>query len=229
MKARVARAAGGRPASAGSRPRASSPRLRVLLTGATGFLGKEILAQAAADPHVEEVVCGRPPGDDPRPQDEGGREGALRPRAGRAPARSGCTSPARRRGSSASWRGTSRSRASASPPRELERLATTLTHVIHCAASVSFDDTYENSFRANVLGCRNALAFSQAPAGAPGSPFVSPRGDRDLVHPRPAQALDRPGGRARLPRGTSTTTSTSSRRPWPRSRPTGPWSRTACG
>ncbi len=33
------------------------PRLRVLLTGATGFLGKELLAQAADHPHVSEVVC----------------------------------------------------------------------------------------------------------------------------------------------------------------------------
>ena len=33
------------------------PRLRVLLTGATGFLGKEVLVQAAGDPHVAEVVC----------------------------------------------------------------------------------------------------------------------------------------------------------------------------
>ncbi|RPH42053.1 MAG: hypothetical protein EHM91_09675, partial [Planctomycetota bacterium] len=33
------------------------PRFRVLLTGATGFLGKEILAQAADHPHVAEVVC----------------------------------------------------------------------------------------------------------------------------------------------------------------------------
>ncbi len=32
------------------------PRLRVLLTGATGFVGKEFLAQAASHPYVEEVV-----------------------------------------------------------------------------------------------------------------------------------------------------------------------------
>ena len=56
---------------------------------------------------------------------------------------------------------------------ELERLRGTLTHVVHCAASVSFDDTYESSFRANVLGCRNALAFSKALQAAPGSPFVA--------------------------------------------------------
>ena len=74
--------------------------------------------------------------------------------------------------SSASWRATSSSRASASR-RRAGAAAQTLTHVIHCAASVSFDDTYENSFRANVLGCRNALAFSLRHPGAPGSQFVS--------------------------------------------------------
>jgi nucleoside-diphosphate-sugar epimerase len=57
--------------------------------------------------------------------------------------------------------------------REVERLKKTLTHVVHCAASVSFDDSYENSFRANVLGCRNALEFSLALQKARGSRFVS--------------------------------------------------------
>src|SRR5262249_20455579 len=33
------------------------PRLRVLLTGATGFLGKEILAQAANERRIEELVA----------------------------------------------------------------------------------------------------------------------------------------------------------------------------
>ena len=46
------------------------PRLRVLLTGATGFLGKEILAQAATRPARRGDRLGGPPGDDPRPQDE---------------------------------------------------------------------------------------------------------------------------------------------------------------
>ena len=54
MKARVRdlqKQARARLAALGKRP-----RLRVLLTGATGFLGKEILAQAASHPHVVEVV-----------------------------------------------------------------------------------------------------------------------------------------------------------------------------
>src|SRR6185503_14433588 len=57
-------------------------------------------------------------------------------------------------------------------PDEVARLRQTLTHVIHCAASVSFDDTYENSFRANVLGCRNALTFSLGVQQVEGSPFI---------------------------------------------------------
>jgi nucleoside-diphosphate-sugar epimerase len=48
---------------------------------------------------------------------------------------------------------------------ELERLAPRLTHVVHCAASVSFDDSYESSFRSNVVGCRNALALSRTLQG----------------------------------------------------------------
>ena len=49
----------------------------------------------------------------------------------------------------------------------------TLTHVIHCAASVSFDDTYLNSYRANVLGNRRALLFSLSCQGTAGAPFVA--------------------------------------------------------
>src|SRR5262249_5698280 len=42
--------------------RGRNPRLRVLLTGATGFLGKEFLAQIADDRRVEEVVSVIRPG-----------------------------------------------------------------------------------------------------------------------------------------------------------------------
>ena len=56
---------------------------------------------------------------------------------------------------------------------ELGRLRRELTHVVHCAASVSFDDPYESSFRANVLGCRNALEFSRQLQASPGSRFVA--------------------------------------------------------
>src|SRR2546425_7435723 len=39
------------------RARGGNRRLRVLLAGATGFLGKEILVQAAADRRIEEIVA----------------------------------------------------------------------------------------------------------------------------------------------------------------------------
>ena len=64
----------------------------------------------------------------------------------------------------------------------------------------------------------------EAVQAAPGLALRRPRGDRDLVHPRPPQALDRAGGRASCSRATSTTTTTSSPRRWPRSRPTARWS-----
>jgi len=46
-----------REARAALRARGRRPRLHVLLTGATGFLGKEILAQAAGDRRIEEIVA----------------------------------------------------------------------------------------------------------------------------------------------------------------------------
>ena len=38
---------------------------------------------------------------------------------------------------------------------------------------MSFEDPYETSYRANVLGCRNALTFSLAMQETPGSSFVN--------------------------------------------------------
>ena len=55
---------------------------------------------------------------------------------------------------------------------ELKRLERSITHVVHCAASVSFDDAYENSFRANVQGARNALEFALSLQNAKGSKFI---------------------------------------------------------
>jgi nucleoside-diphosphate-sugar epimerase len=148
------------------------PRVRVLLTGATGFLGKELLAQAAAHPYVEEVVCVV------RPE-------TLRDRKTKQVLK---VLSARERGALLLKRLGLRGKAAARfrfvegdverpgfgiAPSELARLRTELTHVVHCAASVSFDDPYESSFRANVLGCRNALAFSKQVQAAPGSRFVA--------------------------------------------------------
>jgi nucleoside-diphosphate-sugar epimerase len=147
-------------------------RLRVLLTGATGFLGKEILAQAASSPHVEEVVSVvRPEAVRDRRTKKVVKVLSARERGAQLLKRLHVTGKAARKFRFVEG-DVERPGFGIDPP-ELERLRRTLTHVVHCAASVSFDDTYENSFRANVLGCRNALEFSKGLQAAPGAPFVA--------------------------------------------------------
>lgn len=151
--------------------RGRSPRLRVLLTGATGFLGQEILAQAASDRRIAEVVSVVRPQAvrDPRTKElirvltptERGRLLLSRLGVGGRAARK--------------FRfveGDIEKPLLGVAAAELAVLERTVTHVVHCAASVSFDDTYESSFRANVLGCKNALDFSLRLQRAKGSRFV---------------------------------------------------------
>ena len=148
------------------------PRLRVLLTGATGFLGREFLAQAAAHPHVGEVVsCVRPEEVRDRRTKQVVKVRSARERGALLLKRLHVTGKAARKFRFVE--GDVEKPGFGIEAAELARLKGTLTHVVHCAASVSFDDPYENSFRANVLGCRNALAFSRALQAAPGSPFVA--------------------------------------------------------
>ena len=151
--------------------RGRNPRLRVLLTGATGFVGKEILAQAAGDRRIEEVVA------------------VVRPETIRhhktkevlqvlSPAQRGALLLKRLHLPAAAAKKFRFVDGDIEKPHfgiaaaELERLRASLTHVIHCAASVSFDDPYESSFRSNVLGSRNALAFSKSVQEAVGSKFI---------------------------------------------------------
>jgi nucleoside-diphosphate-sugar epimerase len=148
------------------------PKLRVLLTGATGFLGKEILAQVADHPHVGEVVCVV------RKETIRDRRTKKVVRVISARERGQALLERMRMGAAARRRfrfveGDIERPGFGMEPKELEAIAPGLTHVVHCAASVSFDDTYESSFRANVLGCRNALAFSEALQARPGGAFVA--------------------------------------------------------
>ncbi len=171
----------------------SPPRFCVLLTGATGFLGREVLAQAARDPHVAEVVCVcRPLRQRPRrggrgrllgPRQRGAlllRELGLRGRAARKfrfvpgdVSRPGL-------GLSAS---------------ERARLLARVTHVVHCAASVSFDAPFEDMWRANVEGSRQALAFSLEAQRAKGSRFIAHVAvETCYVHGRTGRRPAREGG-----------------------------------
>ncbi len=166
--------------------------LRVLLTGGTGFVGQEIMWQAAHDDDVAEMVVLI------RPKEIRDRKTkkvieTLSPQA---------------RGEallSRLWLETPEQRAKfrfvagdVEQPNmglagdELERLKSTLTHVIHCAASVAFDDPYEKSFAANVTGTLNALEFSHALQNAEGSPFVAHLGiETSYIHGRQVKRLAR--------------------------------------
>jgi nucleoside-diphosphate-sugar epimerase len=145
------------------------PRLSVLLTGATGFLGKEVLAQAVEDPHLAEVVCLLRP----ERADRSGNGRAFvhaEERGERLLRRLGIGASARRR--IRFVEGDVERPGLGLRAAEVSRLRGRLTHVVHCAASVAFDDSYESLFRANVLGSRHALEFALAMQRARGSPFV---------------------------------------------------------
>ena len=148
-----------------------SPSLRVLLTGGTGFLGKEILVQSVDDPHVAEVVCLLRPERVCDPLTHRVVAVHARERGARLLEVLGIRGPAARR--IRFVEGDVESPGLGLRAAEASRLRRTLTHVVHCAASVAFDDSYESSFRANVIGSRNALAFSLGLQRARGSPFVA--------------------------------------------------------
>jgi nucleoside-diphosphate-sugar epimerase len=151
--------------------RGRHPRLQVLVTGATGFVGKEILWQAASDRRIEEVVAVvRPePVRDPRTKEVVKVLGPAE-RGAALLRRIGVTGAQARKFRFIA--GDIEQPDLGIEAAELLRLRKSLTHVVHCAASVSFDDTYENSFRANVLGSLNALRFSREVQRTPGSAFV---------------------------------------------------------
>ncbi|MEM8933328.1 MAG: SDR family oxidoreductase, partial [Acidobacteriota bacterium] len=148
--------------------------LRVLLTGGTGFVGQEILWQVAHDDDIAEVVV------------------LIRPKVVRVTV----DGQSKKRRLSPADRGAAlleRLWIADTPAAEKFRfvagdiesprfgisdedygdLRGHLTHVIHCAASVAFDDPYEASFRANVTGTQNALRFSLELQEADDSPFVA--------------------------------------------------------
>ncbi len=166
--------------------------LRVLLTGGTGFVGQEIMWQAAHDDDVAEMVV------------------LIRPkeiRDWKTKELIKTLSPQERGEALLSrlWLDTPESQAKfrfiagdIEQPNmgiaddELEGLRSTLTHVIHCAASVAFDDPYEKSFAANVTGTLNALEFSHALQSAEGSPFVAHLGiETSYIHGRQVKTVAR--------------------------------------
>jgi len=148
-------------------------QLRVLLTGGTGFVGKEIMWQAATNPEIAEmVVLIRPKTIRDRKTGEVVKVLSPSERGELLLRQLWLDDP----GLMEKFRFIA---GDIEEPRlgvndeDFEELCRTVTNVIHCAASVAFDDPYEDSFRANVIGSRNALAFSKTIQDHPKSCFVS--------------------------------------------------------
>ncbi len=139
-------------------------RLRVLLTGGTGFVGKEVMWQAAQDDEIVEMVV------------------LIRPKEIRdrktkelletlSPAQRGATLLSQlwlEGEAAAKFRfiaGDVEQPNLGVSDEDRAELGASLTHVVHSAASVSFDDPYEKSFSANVYGTLNALRFNSIEGG----------------------------------------------------------------
>jgi nucleoside-diphosphate-sugar epimerase len=174
--------------------RGRSPRLEVLLTGATGFLGKEILVQAASDRRIARVWCVVRPETirDPKTKEvlkvlSPAQRGAVLLK------RLQITGPRRRKFVFVD--GDIEKPGLGIAGRDVARLSKVVTHAIHCAASVSFDDTYENSFRANVLGARNAMEFALTLQRARGSRFIHHIAiETSYIHGRKKRTIAQEGG-----------------------------------
>jgi len=166
--------------------------LRILLTGGTGFLGQELITQLASQYGIDEVtVLIRPKTIRDRKTNEVLKVLSPAERGSKLLDDLGiCQAEARERFRFLA--GDIEEPMFGISDEALETLKQETTHVIHCAASVSFDATYEDSFRANVLGSKNALSFSKCLQDAEGSPFVAHLSiETSYIHGRQNEAIAR--------------------------------------
>jgi long-chain acyl-CoA synthetase len=119
----------------------------LFLTGATGMVGREVLARALADTRNDAVLCLVRPGRDQSAQQ---RLDELLGKMGIAP------SPRAQ-----ALAGDVAEPALGLAPADRERASET-THVIHCAATVRFDHPVEEARKINVQGTREVLALGRA-------------------------------------------------------------------
>jgi nucleoside-diphosphate-sugar epimerase len=147
------------------------PKYCVLLTGATGFIGKEFLLQAAVNPQIETVHC------------------LVRPRT---TIRKGTGSPliitSQERGQALLEAleigqphvkkfhfitGDVEQDGFGISESDYEKLRECITHVVHAAANVSFDGPFPSAFKSNVEASRHAMAISLKFQREPRSRFIS--------------------------------------------------------
>ena len=148
-------------------------RLTILLTGGTGFVGKEIISQIHMDPCVEKtIVLIRAKTKYHHKTGKVISHKTPEERGSDLLDELGIHKPAQRDKFQFIAGDIEKPNFGISST-DLDHIKTSITHVIHCAASVAFDASYEDSYRANVEGTLNALEFSYTLQTAENSRFVS--------------------------------------------------------
>ncbi|NJN45266.1 MAG: NAD-dependent epimerase/dehydratase family protein, partial [Candidatus Competibacteraceae bacterium] len=168
------------------------PACRVLLTGGTGFVGQEIMWQAAHDDAIAEmVVLIRPKNIIDRKTKQ--VVGVLSPpERGEKLLDQLCLKTPKERAKFRFIGGDVEKPQFGVSEEDIAVLKKTITHLIHCAASVSFEDPYEVAYQINVNGTLNALDFSLSLQSAPGSPFIAHVGiETSYIHGRQMRELAR--------------------------------------
>ncbi len=149
------------------------PYINILLTGGTGFIGKEIIYQAAQDPEINKVyVLLRPKHIQDR-RTKSVIEIVEVSRRGRELLDEVWIEDPQQRNKFIFIEGDIEQSNFGLASSIINELRQEITHVIHCAASVAFDASFEDSYKANVIGSRNALEFSLLLQTCSDSPFVA--------------------------------------------------------
>ncbi len=143
----------------------------VLFTGATGFVGMECVERFARDPDIARVICLVRP-QEIRERGTGKVTHVIQvPERGEHLLEALDVAPQNRK-KFVFIEGDVEKPMLGIGDR-VEELAQTVTHVIHCAASVDFDEPYDKSKRANVDATQNSIDVSLAFNKSADSPFVA--------------------------------------------------------
>lgn len=140
------------------------PALQLLMTGATGFIGMDLLGVLAGDPGVQKVYCivwHKEMGAQTPSQFKDYLMGLV-----------GVTDPAQAAKFEVLPGDVTLPNMGLSEG-DLQRVQEKITHLIHLAASVSFDDPYEKMFTANVTATQMVLQFAHQLQNLPKSSFVN--------------------------------------------------------
>eukprot|EP00906_Rhabdomonas_costata_P039391 RCo055702 len=139
------------------------PEVVVFVTGATGFLGLDFIQSVARNPAVKKVISlvwHKEVGT--KPMEEFTKNVLKR-----------VDIPEETYGKFTFVAGDVTAPNLGLSPQDAEMVTSSCTHMLHLAASVSFEDPYDKMYRANVLSTQHALEFGLAMQKAPNSKFVN--------------------------------------------------------